>query len=146
MTPLTHRTVVVPVDFSDDSEVAVRAGRERVEEAGDLHVVHVMVELDYTSPGVKFGTVTDDSRRQAVEKHLQELLQQARASGATTTVLIGDGGLKIADYAEQVAADLIIVPSHGYHGIKRLLLGSTAERIIRHAKCSVLVLRRRDAQ
>lgn len=36
---------------------------------------------------------------------------------------------------------LIVIPSHGYHGAKRLLLGSVAERVLRHAPCSVLVLR-----
>ena len=61
-------------------------------------------------------------------------------------VLTGDAGLATADYASQVNADLIVVPSHGYHGVKRFLLGSTAERIIRHAHCSVLVLRRKDAE
>ena len=69
-----------------------------------------------------------------------------RGLAATVTVLAGDAGLETADYAKKVGADLIVVPSHGFHGMKRLLLGSTAERIIRHAHCSVLVLRRKDAE
>ena len=146
MMPLKHSTVVVPVDFSPDSERAICSGLERVDEPSGLHVVHVMQPLDYGSPGVLFGTVTDQTREKAVTENLQKLLEQTGAAGATTAVLIGDPGLKAADYAEQVNADLLIIPSHGYHGVKRLLLGSTAERIIRHAHCSVLVLRRSDAE
>ena len=70
----------------------------------------------------------------------------AGAPGARPAVLTGDAGIAVAEYATRVNADLIVVPSHGYHGLKRLLLGSTAERIIRHAHCSVLVLRRKDAE
>ena len=60
----------------------------------------------------------------------------------TQVVREGDPGLMIADYAADVQADLIVMPSHGYHGVKRLLLGSVAERVLRHANCPVLVLRR----
>ncbi len=143
--PLKHPRVIVPVDFSLHSETSIRAGVERVHDMSGLHVVHVMFPLDYVSPGVMYGSVSDETRKRAVEENLQKLLAQSGASGAQMAVLIGDAGLKIADYAEQIAADLIIVPSHGYHGVKRLLLGSTAERIIRYAPCSVLVLRRQAA-
>ena len=66
--------------------------------------------------------------------------------GATLAVLFGNPGLEIADYAKNIQADLIVIPSHGYHGVKRFVLGSVAERVIRHAECSVLVLRRSDAE
>ena len=52
-----------------------------------------------------------------------------------TLIREGDPGLIIADYADEVHADLIVMPSHGYHGVKRLLLGSVAERVLRHANC-----------
>lgn len=145
MVPLKHPTVVVPIDFSDDTETAIQSGLERVDDPSGLHVVHVLLPLDYASPGVMFGTVSDQTRKVAIEKKLAEVLQKAGATGAQTAVLFGDPGLKVADYATSVRADLIIIPSHGFHGVKRLLLGSTAERIIRHATCSVLVVRRKDA-
>ena len=145
MVPLKHPTVVVPVDFSEDSERAIRAGLERAEDPSGLHVVHVLVPLDYVSPGVMWGTVSDETRKQAVEANLEALLKSSGATGARFEVLIGDAGLQVADYAKRVDADLILVPSHGYHGVKRFMLGSTTERIIRHAHCSVLVLRRQDA-
>jgi Universal stress protein family len=44
------------------------------------------------------------------------------------------------------AADLIVIATHGYTGAKRVLLGSTAERVVRHAQCPVLVVRDRKAK
>ena len=59
------------------------------------------------------------------------------------------GALAAAGCAEAPdleSADLIVISSHGYHGVKRILLGSVAETVIRHASCAVLVLRRSDAE
>src|SRR5690606_29090365 len=122
MIPLQHRTVVVPVDFSDETEAAIRSGIDRVTDVGHLHIVHVLYPLDYTSPGVMWNTVTDESRTEAAEKNLKELLKPLDASKAVVSVLVGDAGLKVTEYARNVDADLIVVPSHGYHGVKRLLL------------------------
>ena len=145
MTPLKHRTVVVPVDFSDDTEDAIQAGADRVEDRGGLHVVHVAFPLDVRTHGLLPEEASDQARMEAARRRLVELAGRL-APGSQAVVLSGDAGLEVADYAGRVNADLIVVPSHGYHGLKRLLLGSTAERIIRHAPCSVLVLRRRDAE
>jgi len=49
---------------------------------------------------------------------------------------------QIAAVARTLAADLIIIATHGYTGLKHVLLGSTAERVARHAPCPVLILRR----
>ena len=145
MPPLKCRTVVVPVDFSDETERAIRAGLARVEDPSGLHVVHVIFPLDVRTHGVLPEEASDRSREEASKAHLDELLQRIGAPTAHSAILVGEAGLAAADYAQNVDADLIVLPSHGYHGVKRLLLGSTAERIIRHAHCSVLVLRRRDA-
>src|SRR5690606_19536033 len=146
MAPLKHRTVVVPVDFSDETESAIRAGLERVQDPSGLHVVHVIFPLDVRTHGLLPEEASDSSREETAKLHLEETLTKMGVAGAHAAVLVGDAGLETADYAKQVNADLIVLPSHGYHGVKRLLIGSTAERIIRHAHCSVLVLRRKDAE
>lgn len=147
MIPLKHKTVVVPVDFSDDTPVAIRAGLDRVEDPSGLHVVHVLYPLDIDSSlhGLVPPSASNETREAAATERLSGLLRQMNAPSARAVVLFGDAGIQTADYAKKVDAELIVVPSHGYHGLKRLLLGSTAERIIRHAHCSVLVLRRKDA-
>lgn len=143
--PLTATTVVVPIDFSSESPRAIAAARELVEQPAQLHLVHVMPPLETMSPGFLMGEITEASRQQKVTAALEQLAAAAGVEGATLVALIGTPGLEISDYARRQQADLIAIPSHGYHGVKRLFLGSVAERVIRHAPCNVLVLRRTDA-
>jgi len=144
--PLTAATVVVPIDFSEESPPAIAAALNVAAGPGCLHLVHVMPPLETMSPGFLVGDITDESRRQKVTAALRKLAADAGAGEATLVALIGTPGLEITDYARRQRADLIVIPSHGYHGVKRLFLGSVAERVIRHASCDVLVIRRRDAE
>ena len=70
---------------------------------------------------------------------------KAQFSGVTQAIEVGDPASVVAAYARKHQADLIVVPSHGYHGIKRMVMGSVAEQIIRHCECAVLVLHRYDS-
>ena len=142
----TVTRIVVPVDFSGESEHAIRTALDLVDDPADVHCVHVLLPLDHVSPGVVLGDVTDDSRQEAAKSHLDRCLMESALKGLTTRILMGSPGHEIAEYARTVSADLIVIPSHGYHGVKRLVLGSVAERVIRHAECSVLVTRRADAE
>jgi len=137
--------VVVPIDFSQASQPAVEAAREMVANPADLHVLHVLVPLDYVHPGAITPAFDEKERLETTRRHLVEFLAKAGLGDAQAVVRLGEPGLDITDYAAEIHADLIVIPSHGYHGMKRFLLGSTAERVIRHATCPVLVLRRPDA-
>jgi len=144
--PLTATTVVVPIDFSSESPRAIAVALGVVARPDHLHLVHVMPPLETMSPGYVVGTITEASRQQKVTEALGRLASEAGAGEATLVALIGTPGLEISDYARRQEADLIVIPSHGYHGVKRLFLGSVAERVIRHAPCNVLVVRRSDAE
>ena len=144
--PLTATCVVVPIDFSDESPRAIATALELVDAPSHLHLLHVMPPLETMSPGYIMANLTDDVRRQRVTDALANLAMANAAQGASLAVAIGTPGLEIADYATRQAADLIVIPSHGYHGAKRLFLGSVAERVLRHAGCNVLVVRRSDAE
>jgi nucleotide-binding universal stress UspA family protein len=143
--PLSASTVIVPIDFSPASAEAITAALDVAVDPSRIHLIHVMLPLETMSPGVLLGDLTDATRTASVTKALTELAQKHGASAAQLAVCIGTPGLEIADYAQRQQADLIVVPSHGYHGVKRLFLGSVAERVLRHAPCRVLVLRRPDA-
>jgi nucleotide-binding universal stress UspA family protein len=56
-------------------------------------------------------------------------------------VLIGPPADEIVGYAEEVGADMIIMTTHGYSGVKHVILGSTTESVLRHASCPVLSVR-----
>lgn len=138
--------VVVPIDFSDASAPAVRQAVEMAESPGNVRVLHVLPDLDSVSPGVVFGNIDDESRVATARKYTADFLESHEINGVNVDVLVGDPGIKTVDYASDNDAQLIVVPSHGYHGVKHLLLGSVAERIIRYANCAVMVLRRPDAE
>ncbi len=145
--PLTSGKIVVPIDFSENSKLAVESALAIAASPDDILPIHVLVPLDSMSPGVVWGDMDDEKRIAAIKKHYAEFLAENdwQDSVGEIDVRVGDAGLEITDYAKEELATLIVIPSHGYHGVKRLVLGSVAERVLRHAACSVLVLRRSDA-
>lgn len=135
------KKILVPTDFSESSLNAITKAIEIAEGSANVTVVHVMVPLDMVSPGVLFGGLTDEKRTEHVEKYAQEEFAKHQIEGVAFETLIGDPGIKLADFAKDNEIDLIVIPSHGYTGITRLALGSVAERVLRHAPCPTLVLR-----
>lgn len=144
---MNAQTVVVPIDFSDSTPHALQAALDAAGgDASKVRAVHILYPIDATSPGVIWGVVDDDQRIANVEESFAELRSKHGLPEVSLEVRVGDPGLSISDFADEVSADLIVIPSHGFSGLKRLVLGSVAERVIRHAHCSVLVLRRNDAE
>ncbi len=146
MPVLKRELVVVPVDFSEASQNAVKVAAELCGDITKLHIIHVLPPLEAISPAVVWGDLSDDNRMESVREFAQGFLDEQNATGAKFTVRVGSPGHEITDYADDIKADLIVVSSHGYHGVKRFVLGSVAESVIRHAHCAVLVLRRDDAE
>lgn len=145
MSWINRKRVVVPIDFSENSVPAVETALEFVEDRADVKAIHVLMPLDYVSPGVMWGHVDNESREKSLRRHMDEFIKQHKLDGISSTIRFGNPGLEIADYAAAIHADLVVIPSHGYHGFKRILLGSVAESVVRHVDCPVLVLRRDDS-
>lgn len=138
--------ILVPVDFSEQSLNAIREAVELAGDTGKVRLLHVLPPLESISPGVVWGDVSDSTREQHVRDYAVTFLKENGFEGLQFDVRFGPPGHVIADYAIDLHADLIVISSHGYHGVKRMLLGSVAEVVIRHAHCAVLVLRRTDAE
>jgi nucleotide-binding universal stress UspA family protein len=141
MTWLRKAKVVVPVDFSDDSFEAVDIALQLAETPAGVTVVHVLADLSPVEPGVVWGTTDKESRTAHVLEAIRQRLDDAKYGGIQLEVLFGDAGHEIAALAQREGAELIVLPSHGRTGIKRILIGSVAERVVRLAHCPVLVLR-----
>jgi len=141
MKPVEYKTVVVPVDFSEASLAAVDAALELVTDATHLRVINVLPVLEPAEPGVIWNTIDNESRSRHAEQAMRERLDDAKYTGIHIDITFGDAGHEIADFAEQVGADLIVVPSHGRTGLSRMLIGSVAEKVVRLAHCPVLVLK-----
>jgi nucleotide-binding universal stress UspA family protein len=145
MSELKRDVVVVPLDFSEESENALKVAVELTGDPAKVKTIHVLPPLEAISPAVMWGDLSDDTRQQSAREYAEKFLSEHGAAGAGFHVCVGSPAHEITRYADKLNADLIVISSHGYHGIKRMLLGSVAESVIRHAHCGVLVLRRQDA-
>ncbi len=130
---LQGKTIVAPTDFSEVSVNTLDWIRTVVAKPSDLIVIHV-VAVDVLGD-------TSVPRREIAEGKMENLMNDPSYRGVYHRVLLGDPGSKIAEFADEVNADLVLLPSHGRSGLSRLLIGSVAERVIRTSPCPVLVLR-----
>jgi len=145
--PLQLKTILVPVDFSACSEEALEyalAFAARFQ-AGVV-LLHVVESVVYPENYLNLPTVNDDVQASLIQAAKARLEEQARRLEASripvrSMTRLGRPFAEIADAAKESAADLIILGTHGYTGLKHVLLGSTAERVVRHAPCPVLTVR-----
>ena len=141
MSWLPKKCVLVPVDFSPGAFAALDAAFQFVAEPRQLHVVYVLPTLEPAEPGVIWATIDNDSRQHHAILALRERLAANKYADVQLHIAFGDPGHEIVDLAAKLAAELIVLPSHGRTGLTRILLGSVAERVVRLAHCPVLVLK-----
>ncbi|MGE0233668.1 MAG: universal stress protein [Flavobacteriaceae bacterium] len=136
------KSILVPIDLSDPdfykSAIATAAEMAKRDNA-DLHLVTVLPVISGMVashvPADIEAQITDDSRK-AIEK----LAAETGLSKTKAAVRHGSVYHEVLDEAERIGADLIVMGSHR-PGMATYLIGSNAARIVRHATCSVLVLR-----
>lgn len=136
------RKILVPIDFSDEADAAVDTALELAPDAGGVLVLHVAPDLNVLEPGIVWGEINDESRRENLVKSFEQRFADPKYKNLKFEVLFGDPGHQIAEYAKDVNAGLIVMPSHGRTGLSHLLIGSVAERVVRFAQCPVMVLRK----
>lgn len=141
------KTILVPVDFSTFSDKALDYAIAFSEQFGAAIVLlHVVEPMVYPESYMAIPTVNEDindSLTKAAEEKLAVQRKHIRLDDAKvkTTTRLGRPYVEIAEAAKEVAADLIILGTHGHTGLKHVLLGSTAERVVRYAPCPVLTVR-----
>jgi nucleotide-binding universal stress UspA family protein len=141
------RRILVPVDFSEFSKGALRtAGALAADWGARLDLIHVIEPVEFVKE-LNFITSDGDATEAELEakKRLATLAkgEAPNVSGVRTHVAIGKPFERIVEFAERHEVDLILMPTHGRTGFTRVLLGSTAERVVEHARCPVLVWRER---
>lgn len=141
MSWLKKESVLIPIDFSDLSYSAIAPAKEFVDTLSSLNIIHVLSPLHPADPAALWDTLNDDDRKQKVKIFLREKVGEMGFPDISIEVAIGDPTEQIVDYAEAINSDLIVMPSHGYKGAKRFLLGSVAERVVRLSPCPVLILK-----
>jgi nucleotide-binding universal stress UspA family protein len=148
-TPSNARIVVLVALAGEppDREV-LRAGAKfaRMTLGGELHIVHVMADLPL-APAPSPMTVTRDEIVQEGKRKLDALLNEARGQfpGRIHGHLAeGTVSKQVLQTAIDIEADVVLVGTHGRSGVKRLVLGSVAEAVVRGASCPVIVVRPKD--
>ncbi len=139
------KNILCPTDFSDESFHAIDYGL-RFAKAADgwlvlAHIIHVPSGELYQADGHVLTFEEAKSRSRV----LLEQLRDQRLDGypkCELLVEIGDPYEQLTAIATRRRVDLIITSTHGRTGIQHLVLGSVAEKIIRHAPCPVFVVRR----
>ena len=142
---LKLRTILVPVDFSERSRAALSNAITLAQDfGGSLMVLHVLDPLLAAGrlDSARLRQLKTSSRGEATKK-LRALSRELVRSGVRTELFLRNGPATdiIVAFAAAMKADLIIMGSQGRTGLRRLLIGSVAERVVRHAHCPVLVVR-----
>jgi universal stress protein A len=132
------RHVLVPHDFSPQATVALKTAAQLAKaHAGKLTVLHVLVPF-YLPADVPFGMPAVGEQRQVLQRLVTKVLG-AGGPPVTVRVDIGDASQRIIDAGRR--ADSIVMATSGRTGVAHFLIGSVAERVVRHATVPVLTLR-----
>ena len=139
-------SILVPIDFSAQSEKALAYALPFARKFGAklvlLHVVEPVATPDFVS---SFPLAMENDKVMAeCRRHLERVIRDLKVEKRLiqkTLVRYGRAFHEIAEAARTLKTDLILISTHGYTGLKHVLLGSTTERVVRHAPCPVLVVR-----
>ena len=134
-------TIVVATDFSEAAAAALKLGSTM---ARDTHARLLIVHVE--TPEVVYGGEELDTWVQPLEnsvarQQLERVVPPDPAVLYEHHLLTGSPADEIVRFAEQKSANLIVVGTHGRSGAMRLLLGSVAESVVRHASCPVLTVK-----
>lgn len=144
------KNILVATDFSESAAVALAYGRDlaRTFDAR-LHVVHVVEDvLMRYSPEVSFSVpeLQRDLEKASVRDLASLITEDDRRTLQVVTAVETATNIPFAliDYARNHRIDLIVTGTHGRGGVKHLLMGSVAERVVRTAPCPVLTVKERE--
>ncbi len=134
--------VLLATDGSPDAELAAQSAVELCERTGsELHVVHVGEYL----PTFYAQTEEEPAElRHIAQRLLDEQTERLRAAGgqvAQAHLLLGRPAEQIVNLSEELGVGVIVIGSRGLSALRRVLLGSVSESVVRHAHCPVFVVR-----
>jgi nucleotide-binding universal stress UspA family protein len=141
--------ILVPIDFSENAASVIEWAAHLAEEHGSriilFHAYHLPVEFQqyegaYLPPDYWAGVKTE--AEQSLRRYQGELEQ--RGIEVEGVVREGYAATAIVDEAASQKADLIVIGTHGLSGLKHMLLGSIAERVVQKSPCPVLTVKARS--
>jgi len=143
--------LLVPTDFSEDSEQAARYAVELAKRfQAEIHCIHVVdIPADLLSTSDYYMTGPSeaflDQIREESKKNLEAFAKKnLEGVGVRTAFLEGSPFVEIIRYAHNQEIDLVVIATHGRTGLRHVLFGSVAEKVVRKAPCPVLVVKRKE--
>jgi nucleotide-binding universal stress UspA family protein len=144
------KKVLAPVDFSEPSMKAMASAWELVKEvdANELHLLHVVTPHHLLGIEALPASGREIAREASmIEQAEEELIRIKKddlenSKKVTSATIVGSPAIKIGEYAREQGIDLIVMSSHGRTGGDGVLIGGTTEKVLRHASCAILVIRR----
>jgi nucleotide-binding universal stress UspA family protein len=144
--PIRARRVLAPTDFSDLSISALKETVALAKRFGaQVDVIYVNQPPPYTDADYGHLVMAESALREAAQgqfSRLEAAVPDLKEVMRERLVRMGNPAHEILQAALVLNSELIVIGTHGHTGLKRLTLGSTAERVLRHAACPVLVLRK----
>jgi universal stress protein A len=141
---LRFSNILCPVDFDQGSLAAVPVAAELAREHKAtlylLHVVHLQLAPETAQ--------SSGAAESAAETKLERIGHQKLKAGTRYEILVmtGDPAVEVLQTATRLGIDLIVMATHGRKGLRRLVLGSVAERVVREAQCPVLTVKPKAAR
>ena len=144
---VAFKEIVMPTDFSEHSLRAIDYGVEIAERfSSHLTLIYVIEPLlqaaDLTWTTVDFEEL-NKAHKKTAEKQLAQIVEErvSKETPCDTAILFGKPFVEILKFAKEENADLIVMATHGRGAISHLLMGSTAEKVVRKASCPVLTVK-----
>jgi nucleotide-binding universal stress UspA family protein len=145
------KKVVCPIDFSDNSKlIAESAAYIAGTFKAAIHLVFVVQNFeDYSGffvPQMTMPNLEQELFSGAEERMVlfcnenADAFKQAGVSEVVNKVFVGDVGEQIVQYADEIQGDLIIMGTHGYKGLEKIMFGSIAAKVVRSARCPVMTI------
>lgn len=133
------KRIVVPTDFSDTADTAIKLAAELSEfYAANLDVVNVVDATVYAYAGYPFASLSKELMTGA-EEALNKVKIAVKNAKLNRYLLSGSPAREIADHAKRHKADLIVIGTHGHGAVARFFLGSVADRVVHESDCPVIV-------
>jgi len=141
-----YERILIAADFSEHSHKAVKTGAELAKQFGArVDLVHAFeLPLPLLTPyEVALPATFIGEAKEAAARELARVKDEVAALGVSVETYLRDGAPDVAidELARELGSDLIVMGTRGHTGLKHVLLGSVAERTLRHAPCPVLTVK-----
>lgn len=145
------KSVVTPIDFSENAGLVVESAAYIAGAFGaKLHVIYIVQNFeDYSgffvphmsAPNLEHELfVGAEEQMESFCKEHQGFFDKSGVTEMTNKVVVGDVAEKIVEYATEVGGDLIVMGTHGYKGLERIMFGSVADKVVKSASCPVTTI------